>query len=155
MALAVETYPSSVIGQTLWWLQRFRSDFLGELPTKIHSGDIAADGSPEWHPDFARWMTAREVISTPRPDVQTPENRLRTTRALRRLRKTAVREFEVVYRVMVQGESIDQVTRWLNDRAERNGIPLPVGRSVHYSEKDTSCILFSGIDKMRDWWQQQ
>jgi hypothetical protein len=154
MALVAETYPSGVIGQTLWWLQRFRSDFHGDVPQQIHNHEIANDGSPQWHPDFARWLTAREVIDTPRPEVATPENRLRTTRALRRLRKTAVREFEVVYRIMVVGSSIEEVTIWLNERAERNGVPLPPNRSVYYSEKDTSCILFSGVDKMRDWWQQ-
>ena len=99
-------------------------------------------------------MSLREVIDTPRPEIPTPENRLRTTRALRRLRKVAIREFEVVYRVMVLGNSIEDTTIWLNARAERNGIPLPIGKSVHYSEKDTSCILLSGVDKMRDWWQQ-
>lgn len=152
--MVAEAYPVGVVGQTLWWLQRFRSDFHGEVPQQIHNREIADDGAPQWHPDFARWLTAREVIDTPRPDMPTPENRLRTTRALRRLRKMAVREFEVVYRIMVLGDSIEDVTLWLNERAERNGVPLPPNRSVHYSEKDTSCILFSGIDKMRDWWQQ-
>ena len=153
MAVA-EIYPHGVIGQTVHWLGRFRADFLGDIPQQIHNGDIANDGAPQWHPDFARWLTAREVIDTPRPDVRTPENRLRTTRALRRLRKTAIREFEVVYRVMVVGDTITEVTLWLNERAERHGIPLRPNRSVHYSEKDASVILFSGIDKMRDWWQQ-
>ncbi len=154
MEAAAETYPRGVAGQTIFWLQRFRGDFLGDIPQQIHNGSIADDGSPQWHPDFARWLTAREVINTPRPEVRTSENRLRTTRALRRLRKTAIREFEVVYRVMVVGSSIEEVTLWLNERAERNAIPLPPNRSVHYSEKDTSCILFSGIDKMRVWWDQ-
>ena len=154
MTVVVETYPRGVIGQTVWWLQRFRGDFLGDIPQQIHNGEIANDGAPQWHPDFARWLTAREVIDTPRPEFKSPENRLKTTRALRRLRKTAIREFEVVYRVMVQGENITEVTLWLNERAERNAIPLPPGKSVHYSEKDASCILFSGVDKMRDWWQQ-
>ena len=154
MDVAVEAYPHGVVKQTAFWLQRFRGDFFGDIPQQIHNRDISDDGAPQWHPDFARWLTAREVINTPRPEFRTPENRLRTTRALRRLRKTAIREFEVVYRVMVVGNSITEVTLWLNERAERNAIPLPANRSIHYSEKDTSCILFSGVDKMRDWWDQ-
>lgn len=148
--MTTEAYPKNVLDQTVWWLQRFRSDFLGELPLRIHSSEIADDGSPQWHPDFARWLTARENTGY-RPPTNS-ENRLRTTRALRRLRKVAIREFEVVYRVMVLGESLEATTKWLNARAQRNRIPLPPGRSMHYTLKDTSCILFSGIDKMRDWW---
>lgn len=156
MAIVVDQYPASVIGQTVWWLSRFRDEFLGDIPNKIHAGhdDLSEDGTPEWHVTFARWMSARVVIDQPRPEVRTETNRLRTTKALRKLRQVAVREYEVVYRIMVLKDSIENTTIWLNDRAERNNIPLPEGRSVHYSNKDTSCILFSGIDKMRDWWQQ-
>jgi len=145
-------FPRTVLEDTGHWLARFSSDYRGEAPDKIHNGDIAADGAPQWHPDFARWLTTREVIDTPRPDQPTEEKRLRTTRALRRLRKEAIREFEVVYRIMVMGERIDETTKWLNDRAIRNNIPLPNGRPEHYRTKDTIALVVSGIDKMRDWW---
>lgn len=145
-------FPTDVLKSTGYWLARFSSDYHGEVPQKIHNGEIANDGSPQWHPDFARWLTAREVISTPRPDYPAPEQRLRTTRAMRRLRKEAIREFEVIYRVMVTGERIEDTTKWLNQRAERNGIPLPEGRTVHYRTKDTIALVVSGIDKMRDWY---
>jgi hypothetical protein len=145
-------FPSAVLSSTGYWLSRFASDYHGEVPQKIHNGEIANDGAPQWHPDFARWLTAREVIDTPRPDQATPEQRLRTTRSLRRLRKEAIREFEVVYRIMVLSEHIEDTTAWLNDRALRNGIPLPEGRAVHYRTKDTIALVISGIDKMRMWW---
>jgi hypothetical protein len=145
-------FPSAVLKSTGYWLSRFSNDYHGEIPTKIHNGDIANDGSPQWHPDFARWLTAREVIDTPRPEYPTEEKRLRTTRAMRRLRKEAIREFEVVYRVMVTGERIDETTKWLNERAVRNGIPLPDGRVVHYRTKDTIALVISGIDKLKVWW---
>lgn len=145
-------FPVQVLQSTGYWLAKFSHDYHGEAPQKIHNRDIADDGSPQWHPDFARWLTAREVISTPRPDHPTPEQRLRTTRSLRRLRKEAIREFEVIYRVMVTGERIDDTTTWLNERAQRNAIPLPNGREVHYRTKDTIALVISGIDKMREWW---
>jgi hypothetical protein len=141
-----------VLRSTGYWLAKFSRDYHGEIPRKIHNGSVSDDGSPQWHPDFARWLTAREVISTPRPDRPTPEQRLRTTRAMRKLRKTAVREFEVVYRVMVTGERIKDTTKWLNERAVRNSIPLPAGRDVHYRPKDTLALVVSGIDKMRNWY---
>jgi hypothetical protein len=145
-------FPPAVLKSTGYWLARLSADYRGEIPQKIHNGDIATDGAPQWHPDFARWLTAREVISTPRPEYPTPENRLRTTRALRRLRKEAIREFEVVYRVMVLGERVEDTTRWLNQRAARNAVPLPSGQSVHYRTKDTVAIIISGVDKMKEWW---
>jgi hypothetical protein len=145
-------FPRSVLKDTGYWLARFSSNYRGEAPNRIHNREIADDGSPQWHPDFARWLTAKEVIDTPRPDQPTEEKRLRTTRALRRLRKEAIREFEVVYRVMVIGERIEQTTRWLNERAIRNNIPLGEGRSEHYREKDTIAIIVSGVDKLRNWY---
>jgi hypothetical protein len=145
-------FPDLVLENTGYWLTRFAADYHEEIPQKIHNSEIAGDGSPQWHPDFARWITARAVIDTPRPDVPTPEQRLRTTRAMRRLRKEAVREFEVLYRIMVQGECVEDTTAWLNQRALRNGIPLPEGRSIHYRTKDTIALVISGIDKLRFYW---
>jgi len=144
--------PASVLASTAYWLTRFSYDYRGESPGKIHNGTLSEDGTPQWHPDFARWLTAGGPIDTPRPESRTPEDRLRTTRALRKLRSVAVREFEVVYRVMVLGDTVDDTTKWLNDRAQRNGIPLPPGQTVHYRRKDTVAIIVSGIEKMRDWW---
>lgn len=145
-------FPTTVLRSTGYWLARFSNDYRGEIPQRIHNSEVAPDGAPQWHPDFARWITAREVISTPRPEHPTPEERLRTTRAMRRLRKEAIREFEVVYRVMVLGERVEDTTRWLNARAERNAVPLPNGRPVHYRTKDTIALIISGIDKMKEWW---
>jgi hypothetical protein len=151
-SVASAQFPTTVLSSTGYWLTRFSSDFHSDIPQKIHNGEIANDGAPQWHPDFAKWLTAREVISTPYPETPTQEQRLRTTRALRRLRKEAVREYEVIYRIMVLGESLEDTTQWLNDRALRNAIRLPRGRAVHYRTKDTIAIVISGIDKMRDWW---
>jgi hypothetical protein len=142
-------FPTDVLRDTGYWLARFASDYHGETPQRIHSGEISDDGSPQWHPDFTRWLTAREVIDTPRPEQATPEQRLRTTRAMRRLRKEAIREFEVIYRIMVLDERIEDTTVWLNQRAIRNGIALPNGRPQHYRVKDTTALVISGIDKMR------
>jgi hypothetical protein len=145
-------FPKEVLQETGVWLAKFAADYRGESPQKIHNGSVSDDGTPQWHPDFAKWLTAREVINTPRPEIPTEQQRLRTTRAMRKLRSVAVREFEVLYRVMVLGDSIEDTTKWLNDRAERNNIPLPSGRSVHYVDKDTVALVVSSIDKLRNWW---
>lgn len=144
-------FPARVLKETGYWLSRFSADYRGEIPRKIHNSEIAPDGAPQWHPDFARWITAREVISTPRPQTPTPEQRLKITRSMRRLRKQAIREFEVIYRAMVLNESVEDTTDWLNERARRNDIPLPAGKTVHYRTKDTIALIVSGIDKIKEW----
>lgn len=128
-------------------LRQFRAEFDQEVPVRIHSRDTADDGAPQWHPEFARWLTAKE--SDTQSYITNPEHRLRTRRAMRKLRSTSVRSFEVVWRVM-GSERVEDTTRWLNDRAERNAIPLPPGRKCHYTQKDTLAILYAGLSFM-EW----
>ena len=131
----------------------FRDYWHDELPTQIHSGDIGEDGAPAWHPDFARWLGVD--YRGKRSDERwrdNPEPRVRTTRAFRKLRRKAVREFEVCYRIIILGDPIEGTRAWLNDRAERNAIPLPSGKAEHYSLNDTMLLLVSGVGKMIAWW---
>jgi hypothetical protein len=123
------------------WGAYFAETWVNEAPIRIHSSAIGEDGAPRWSPDFERWLTMEEGKKGDRR----PEEELRTSRVMRRLRRVAVREFEVLYRVLVMREPVADTTRWLNDRAAANGIPLPEGRSVHYREKDTMALLIAGI----------
>lgn len=132
--------------QTAALLSKFRSEFQREVPDRIHNRDIADDGSPQWSDQFRRWMTDRG--SRDDDYITNPEHRLRTTRAMRRLRKFSTRSFEVTYRQLLGGEPISKTRDWLNERAIRNQIPLPNGKNVHYTEKDVVVILFSGLDLM-------
>jgi hypothetical protein len=128
-------------------LTHFRSEFEQEVPTRIHNRDTADDGAPQWAPEFVRWLTARD--SDVNSYITNPEHRLRTRRAMRKLRSTSVRSFEVVWRVM-GSEKVEDTARWLNDRAERNAIPLPIGRTRHYNVKDALAILYAGLTYM-EW----
>lgn len=118
------------------WIPRLASLWSEETPLRIHSGSLADDGTYDWHPDFVAWL-----MGTRENSVQ----RTRLTSAMRRLRKAAVREFEVAYRIIVSGESLEQACAWLNERAERNGLP------DRYSLRDTQVILISAIDKLVAW----
>jgi hypothetical protein len=66
----------------------------------------------------------------------------------------AVREYEVLYRVLVLGERLEETTRWLNARAERNAVPFPPHRpsGPHYTQKDTLALVIAGIDYARESW---
>ena len=141
-------YSETVLAQTAHWAQWFSADWRQEVPTRIHSSDVAADGTPEWHPDFAKWITRDE------PRRRNDDQRLRTTKVMRRLRRLAVREYEVCYRVLVHGERLEETTRWLNERAQRNGIPFPPYRPAgpHYVEKDALALFICAIDYARQCW---
>lgn len=136
--------------QTAQWATYFASDWRREFPLQIHTSSIALDGSPEWHPDFSRWLTASTRRQNPRND----EQRLRTTRVMRRLRRVAVREYEVLYRILVTGERLEETTLWLNERAERNAVAFPPHRpdGPHYIKRDTLAIFIAGIDFCRSFW---
>lgn len=123
-------------------LNQFRAEFDREVPQRIHNRDTADDGAPQWHPEFTRWLTAKE--SDTQSYIQNPEHRLRTRRAMRKLRGTSIRSFEVCWRVF-GGEKVENTVVWLNSRAERNAIPLPPGRKVHYTTKDALALLHSGL----------
>ena len=156
MAVAI---PEAVLHETAKWMRDFRDYWHDELPLQIHAAELAPDGTPEWHPDFRRWLG---VDYTDRRDderwANNPEPRVRTTRAFRKLRRKAVREFEVCYRIIVLGEQISGTCDWLNERAERNDIPLPMpprqwdGRDAHYDLNDTVLLLVSGVGKLIQWW---
>ena len=135
--------------QTAFWAAWFAADWRQEVPVRIHSGSISPDGSPEWHPDFAKWISRDE-----RPGKRTDAQGLRTTKVMRRLRRAAVREYEVAYRMLVLGERIADTTRWLNERAGRNNIPFPDHRphGPHYTEKDTLALFICAIEYARQLW---
>jgi hypothetical protein len=134
---------------TARWAASFAADWKQEVPDRIHTGQVGDDGCPRWHPDFERWLT-NDRIYRRRGDQQ----RLRTTKVMRLLRNAAVREYEVLYRMLVLGERLEETTRWLNDRAERNGIPKPPHRpnGPHYTQKDTLALVVAGIAFAKEHW---
>jgi hypothetical protein len=137
--------PDAVLNSTSRWLAQFAAEWHSDIPMRIHSRETDRGGTPAYTHDFARWLTRSDI-----PDAgsyrRNPESRMRVTRAFRALRKIAPREYEVLYRVMVLGESLRGCTEWLNARAIKGGHP------ERYVIKDTICIIVSGIDKMQHWY---
>lgn len=132
--------PDSALRRMVFWAREFSSSWRMDMPDRIHSREIAQDGSPQWHPEFAAWI---EDESTRR---RAPEQQRRTKRAFRRLRKVAPREFEVAYRFCVQGEDLGQIAAWLSARAER------IDKPERYDRSAVLLILYSAIDKLMDFW---
>lgn len=124
------------------YLQRFIPEWRDEFPIRIHERGFSADGTPQWSGEFSRWLTRGTVK---RDDEDSPDTRLRLTRAMRRLRKIAPREHEVVWKVL-SGEGTAEICDWLNDRA------IKLGHPERYTMKDTIVIIMSGVDKLAFWY---
>lgn len=116
----------------------------GEIPIRMHQRSLDDGGTPDWHPDFALWLN--------RPNLhddtwrRNPENRVRTTRAFRKLREKHAREYEVLYRVVVLGYTVDSVVGWLNDNAARGHKPERYDREAVY------LYLLVGAEKLWAWY---
>lgn len=138
-------FPAAVISEAAYW-----GRFLGEewaqdftdVPIQLHQHSLAEDGTPEWARTFGLWLDGSSDS----------EARQRTTRVMRKLRRASPRAYEVCYRAMIQGEDFDAITTWLNERAIRNDIPLPVERGVHYRRKDAVALFLAGISFARFYW---
>lgn len=146
--MLVSDFSSESMRRTAHWATWLSEDWKAETPIRLHSG-VGIGGSPEWHPDFARWMTRSNGNGK-----RSSDQRLRTTRVMRRLRNVAVREYEVAFRVLILGERLEDTTRWLNERAKRNSIPFPDHRpnGPHYIKKDAWALLIAAIDFARTYW---
>jgi hypothetical protein len=132
------------IQHTNIWLGRYRDTYLTGVPMRLHSRDLDADGKPQWSAQMRRAMTGTERRE--RIEDGEEEGQLRIRRAMQRLRKRSIREYEVLLRVMVQGENVYQVARWLNERAIKRGHP------ERYTGALVAVIVFAAIDKMNAWY---
>lgn len=123
------------------WLGHFRKTYHEGVPLRIHVRELDLDGKPDWSSGMRQLMTA-----TDRRETGPESGKVRLRRAMKRLRNRSIREYEVVYRVMVSGETVGQVTQWLNERAERGGHP------ERYTPAQTTVIVFAAVDKLCAWY---
>ena len=138
--------PQATVRSIQLWAKEFSDEWRGEIPLRIHDRSKDRGGAPQWSSDFRRYITAKTSNNE-----RNPEARLRTTRAFRLLRRKAVREFEVVYRIVVLGggtvstQSLDETAEWLNTRAIRGG------HADRYTNEHVLIMLHSGLDKVVKW----
>ena len=145
---------------TAQWCRILAENWQSEVPLKIHRGhgDKAPDGTPEWTHEFERWIERgfrEEQVREPRGPYQNPPERIRATRAFRKLRTQAPQEFLVAYDLCVLNPiksptelpiAMSAVARRLNERAIRKGYP------ERYTRETVEILAFSAIHKLAERW---
>ncbi len=159
-------FPLSKIEETSHWIAEFREDWVSETPQKLHAygtDDGHGLGGPPFHPEFERWLgqicfCGRKFNpltgekGCPSLELQIAKNRntfsrQRTTRAFRKLRKVAPREFDALYLMCALQMSFWTTLESLNARAER------LDKPERYEATDLMVLIVSGVDKVRYYWQ--
>jgi len=125
---------------TRFWLAHFRDIWMANPPIRLHTRELDQDGNPQWHPEFAHWLQGTSGRS------EGSEDRARLKAALKRLRERSLREYEVLYRILALGHSVNEVTEWLNERAIRGKHP------ERYRQRDTMVIVYAAVDKIHEWY---
>lgn len=124
--------PTEALALTKQW-----ASFLGPEWARSRT-DLVPATDLRWQADFDAWIGSA--------------NSNRIDRVMRRLRRTAPREYDVLHRTLLLGEGFEEVTEWLNARALHNDIPLPAGRDRHYELKDAVTLFEAGVTFVRTYW---
>lgn len=160
------TFPKAKIEETSHWIAEFREDWVREVPLKMHgygTDDGHGLGGPPFHPEFESWLgqicfCGRKFnpdtgekgcpsleLQMARRQTNT-QSRQRTTRAFRKLRKVAPREFDALYLMCALNASFWTTLTSFNERAERMNKP------ERYAPEDLMILIVSGIDKVRHFY---
>lgn len=148
-------------------VRNFSIDWYGETPIRLHSNEIAPDGSPQLHGDFVGYLEdalndkKRGNVRSKRVELDTP--RRRVSKAFRLLRRKAPKEFDVLYCMV----ALDQVGRTLKHgdaeslerdfyasvrrtRARMN-LRAATRGSAQVSEDEILILIVSGVRKLALW----
>ena len=129
-------------------LDFFHAELQGEYPTRIHSRDIddgSQWGAPAYHPTFIRWLNAEY----PRLEHgERSDGRTRITRALRRVRKVAPREYFVLSLILANGMTLNEAQARMNEREMQRD------SEDRYTNETMLLLLLAGLDKLYKWYDR-
>jgi hypothetical protein len=148
-------------------VRQFSIDWYGETPIRLHSREIAPDGSPQLHGDFIGYLEdglndkRRGNVRSKRVELETP--RRRVSKAFRLLRRKAPKEFDVLY-CMVAIDQVGRMTKlgdldaleaefWASVRRTRARMNLRAAErgDPQVSENDILILIVSGTRKLGLW----
>ena len=150
----------SELHKAAFWLNTLGEDWRGDIPLRLHEGGLAQQGAaPPFSSEFIRYVGYLEcsipecgeckVERAKTRNAQgwrNPESRLRATRAFRKLRKIAPREFDALYLYCISRYTVSEIAKALTERAVRLGHPERYDRSAVF------LLMLSGIDKVIHFW---
>jgi hypothetical protein len=146
------------------WLTYIGGDFTGEIPSRIHEqGRGQAYGlgsSPPFSPEFIGYIGTlacknehcsrcrKRATEVARSDTFAyhSNERTRTTRAFRKLRRHAPLEFDALNLAVKYHLNVAEITDKLNERA------ITKGFEDRYTQAGVAVLIMSGIGKLQAWW---
>lgn len=147
--------PHAHISQLNMFMKDIQSEWRREIPQRINTHETDQGhglGGPAFAPEFVSYVGFLEcskpgcgICAKERKKLHAPSNpesRIRATKALRKLRRVAPREFDAVYSVYMLGQSVEEVAERLTAR----------GREV-YGTAEVLVLLMSGVDKVIHFWR--
>ena len=144
--------PPDLLAQTAYWIREFALDLHRELPQKLHGYDHDGNGVV-FHPEFIAYIdrpcrreSCHDLACSHNMRMIDPPQRQQATRAFRRLRKEAPREFDVLWMMCVHGVPIPDVATALTERAIR------LEKPERYSESTILLLAISGVHKIQTWY---
>lgn len=159
--------PVSAKENMLFWLAQFRADWRGEVPLKLHEGHGGLGAAPAFtraFNDYIGRLTCKsphchDCTCTSSTCVRCYDRRKaeryathtvhknRTSKAFRRLRKHAPREFDVLYLICQQGLTFEQTRDRLNERSVQKG-----KLDEELDLAGVFVLALSGTDKASRWY---
>lgn len=141
---------------------RFADDWQMETPMRIHGRNefgswLDNGGGPAFSAEFSRWIAESEEDhgrSSDRGPYHNSPARLRVTRAFRRLRQRAPREYDVMHALCVRNPvrraadlpaALERVARDLTQRAIR------LGKPERYTAEGVLILAISACGKLERW----
>jgi hypothetical protein len=138
---------------TAFLIRELMREWHVETPQQIHSDEIDEGGYLAFHPDFIAYVDRpclKPGCFNPRCNHGMrslhPDSRVRVSRAFRRLRVEAPREFDALYLVCRHQFTIDDVARKMTERS------MALGWGTNYSRTDIMVLIVSGAHKVEQWW---
>jgi hypothetical protein len=155
------------ISHTRHWLTQFARDARAEVPTKLHTRTPGGLGAaPPFTDAFVGYIgeltckvdeciicrqakspLKQQIVSEDYKIAHRSQSPNRTTRALRKLRRAAPLEFDVLYLAIMQRLTINEIVDRLNERAARKGNLDEV-----YDAESVTILAVCGADKMSGYY---
>ena len=156
----LSSFSQAQVAKYRYWLNEYKADWKGEVPYRLHEqGHYGLGSAPPFSDAFVGYIghieCADPACGECRKEKQRQRNRqhfrrddarYRTSRAFRKLRSIAPREFDALYMYCMHDQGPSDIARAMNAEMARKDRP------ERYTSEAIVLLLFSGVDKVMGWW---